>query len=44
MGGVEVKPGTPVHALIRDTAARLPDKTVGVSVLLDRAHYRRLQE
>jgi len=41
---VDVKPGTPAHALIRDTGARLPDKTLGVAALLDRARYRRLQE
>lgn len=41
---VEVTAGAPAHALIRDTADRLPDKTVGVSALLDRARYRRLQE
>lgn len=41
---VEVRPGSPAHALIRDTAGRLPDKTLGIAVLLNRARYRRLQE
>lgn len=41
---VRLMPGDPPHALIRDTAARLPDKTVGVAVLTDRHHYRRLPE
>lgn len=41
---VEVTAGAPAHALIRDTADRLLNKTVGVSALLDRARYRRLQE
>lgn len=41
---VEVTAGAPAHALIRDTADRLLHKTVGVSALLDRARYRRLQE
>lgn len=41
---VDVRPDRPAHALVRDTAARLPDKTLAVAVLLDRARYRRLQE